>query len=104
MFERYFKEQLSPWTEQDLTESLLFRSPFFFVRATQRVGAMKSKAKHEMQNTSEGVDTVTFLLRIPKDLWQRFIKTVPISRTRHEFLLDLIQRRVWEYEKASETV
>jgi len=49
-------------------------------------------------------DNVTFLLKVPTDLWERFIKTVPISRTRHNFILDLIQRRVWEYEKATENV
>ena len=49
-------------------------------------------------------DRVTFLLKIPRDLWQSFVKTVPISRTRHDFILDLIQRRVWEYEKASGNV
>jgi hypothetical protein len=62
---------------------------------------MKSKMKNEVCNKSYGDDTVSFLLRVPKDLWQRFIKTVPISRTRHDFILDLIERRVWEYEKAS---
>jgi hypothetical protein len=57
--------------------------------------------KNEARGKSDGDDTVSFLLRVPEDLWQRFIKTVPISRTRHDFILDLIQRRVWEYEKAS---
>ena len=58
---------------------------------------MKSKQDTNLRES----DSVTFLLRIPKDLWQKFIKTVPISRTRHDFVLDLIQRRVWEYEKAT---
>jgi len=49
-------------------------------------------------------ESVTFLLKIPRDLWQKFVKTVPISRTRHDFILDLIQRRVWEYERASGNV
>jgi hypothetical protein len=62
---------------------------------------MKSKLKDEVPVKWDGDDTVSFLLRVPEDLWQRFIKTVPISRTRHDFILDLIQRRVWEYEKAS---
>jgi hypothetical protein len=62
---------------------------------------MKSQLKNEARDKSERDDTVSFLLKVPKDLWQRFIKTVPISRTRHAFILDLIQRRVWEYEKAS---
>lgn len=65
---------------------------------------MKSKLKNEVREDSEGDDTVSFLLKVPKDLWQRFIKTVPISRTRHDFVLDLIQRRVWEYERASAKV
>jgi hypothetical protein len=63
---------------------------------------MKSKLKNEVRDKSDGDDTVSFLLRVPKDLWQRFIRTVPISRTRHDFVLDLIQRRVCEYEEASE--
>jgi hypothetical protein len=67
-----------------------------------QVNATKSKLKNEVRGTPERDDTVSFLLRVPKDLWQRFVRTVPISRTRHDFILDLIQRRVWEYEKASE--
>jgi len=46
-------------------------------------------------------ETVAFLLHIPVDIWTKFIKTVPISRTRHDFIIDLIERRVWEYEKAT---
>jgi hypothetical protein len=63
---------------------------------------MKSK-KFKIEKSAE-YDTVTFLLRVPKHLWQKFIKTVPISRTRHDFILDLIERRVWEYEKATDNV
>jgi hypothetical protein len=63
---------------------------------------MKSKLKDEVPVKWDGDDTVSFLLTVPEDLWQRFIKTVPISRTRHDFILDLIQRRVQEYERASE--
>jgi hypothetical protein len=62
---------------------------------------MKSKLRNEVCDKSDADDTVSFLLKVPKDLWQRFIRTVPISRTRHDFILDLIQRRVWEYEKAA---
>jgi|GEM_PF-6080468 len=65
---------------------------------------MKPKAKREPSEISKERDSVTFLLKIPKDLWHRFIRTVPISRTRHNFILDLIERRVWEYEKASARV
>jgi hypothetical protein len=49
-------------------------------------------------------ETVAFLLHIPVDIWTKFIKTVPISRTRHDFIIDLIQRRIWEYEKATMAV
>ena len=49
-------------------------------------------------------ETVTFLLHIPVDIWTKFIKTVPISRTRHDFIIDQIQRRIWEYEKATVAV
>jgi hypothetical protein len=63
---------------------------------------MKRQAKRVVAAEEEG--TVTFLLTVPKNLWQRFVKTVPISRTRHDFILDLIQRRVWEYEKATSHV
>ena len=49
-------------------------------------------------------ETVSFLLHIPVDIWINFIKTVPISCTRHDFIIDLIQRRVWEYAKATENV
>jgi hypothetical protein len=59
------------------------------------------KSKDEVREKPQGDETVSFLLRVPEDLWQRFIKTVPISRTRHDFILDLIQRRVSDYEKAS---
>jgi hypothetical protein len=62
------------------------------------------KSKRNRKTKSLESENVTFLLRIPTDLWQRFVKTVPISRTRDDFLLDLIQRRVWEYEKASRTI
>ena len=54
------------------------------------------------EKTSE--DNVTFLLHIPSEIWISFCKTVPISRTRHDFILDLIQRRIWEFEKATKTV
>lgn len=65
---------------------------------------MKSRLKEDMEGKSRGNGTVTFLLKTPFDLWQKLIKTVPISRTSHDFILDLIQRRVWEYEKATENV
>jgi hypothetical protein len=65
---------------------------------------MKSRLKQDVNAKSRENEIVTFLLKIPFDLWQKFIKTVPISRTRHDFILDLIQRRVWEYEKASENI
>jgi hypothetical protein len=61
------------------------------------------KIKRDERKLEDG-ERVTFLLKIPAELWQRFIKTIPISRTRHEFVLDLIQRRVWEYEKATENI
>lgn len=57
--------------------------------------------KEDKRKKSAENDSVTFLLRIPKDLWEKFVKTVPISRTRHDFILDLIQRRVAEYDKAT---
>jgi hypothetical protein len=62
------------------------------------------KPKSEQDQVRPEKQEVTFLLRIPNDLWERFVKTVPISRTRHDFILDLIQRRVWEYEKATNHV
>jgi hypothetical protein len=62
------------------------------------------KPKFERKPVRPEKQEVTFLLRIPSDLWERFVKTVPISRTRHDFILDLIQRRVWEYEKATSHV
>jgi hypothetical protein len=65
---------------------------------------MKSRLKQDVKGKSRENELVTFLLKIPFDLWQKFINTVPISRTSHDFILDLIQRRVWEYEKASENV
>ncbi len=66
----------------------------------------KSKPIAERRNTRKPqyAEQVTFLLRIPKEIWIKFIKTVPISRTRHDFILDLIQRRIWEYEKATQSV
>ena len=75
--------------------------PIFFLTQLKSVRKMRSrKVTMEKQRN----ETVTFLLRIPGDLWQSFIKTVPISRTRHDFILDLIQRRVWEYDKAAKKV
>lgn len=65
---------------------------------------MKSRLKQDVKGKSRENELVTFLLKIPFDLWQKFINTVPISRTSHDFILDLIQRRVWEYEKASENI
>ena len=49
-------------------------------------------------------DTVTFLLHIPVDVWLKFTETVPISRTRHDFIIELLLRRIWEYEKATRNV
>ena len=49
-------------------------------------------------------NTVTFLLHVPVEIWKEFIKTVPISRTRHDFIIELINRRIWEYEKATKKV
>ena len=58
--------------------------------------------RNKQKSTDEEI--VTFLLRIPADLWRRFVKTIPISRTRHDFILDLIQRRVSEYDEATQNV
>lgn len=64
---------------------------------------MSVKEEDELKKRIER-DRVTFLLKIPKGLWEKFVKTVPISRTRHDFILDLIQRRVAEYDEASRKV
>ena len=73
----------------------------------------KPKRKIDSQTSSRNLktskerdyqETVTFLLHVPKEIWMKFVRTVPISRTRHDFVVDLIQRRIWEYEKATETV
>jgi len=69
-----------------------------------RKKSSETKAKMEARRKSCESNIVTFLLKIPVELWEKFVKTIPISRTRHDFILDLIQRRVWEYEKAFETV
>jgi len=69
-----------------------------------RKKSSETKARMEARRKRCEPNIVTFLLKIPVELWEKFVKTVPISRTRHDFILDLIQRRVWEYEKASETI
>ena len=62
---------------------------------------MKSRTEPKEIVFKRRSDTVKFLLEVPRELWEKFIRTVPISRTRHDFILDLIQRRVAEYEEAS---
>jgi len=68
------------------------------VKSTKRGTSTKTPSRREYS------ETVAFLLRIPVEIWMKFIKTVPISRTRHDFIIDLIERRIWEYEKATMAV
>jgi hypothetical protein len=69
------------------------------IRSTK--GHSRSPKGHKHREYSE---TVAFLLHIPVEIWMKFVKTVPISRTRHDFIIDLIERRIWEYEKATMAV
>jgi len=62
------------------------------------------KISQEKSKQREYKETVNFLLKVPVEIWLKFVKTVPISRTRHDFIIDLIQRRIWEYDKSTETV
>lgn len=62
------------------------------------------KTSQEKSKRRDYKETVTFLLKVPVEIWMKFVKTVPISRTRHDFIIDLIQRRIWEYDKSTETI
>ncbi len=64
----------------------------------------KQSKAHRKPRYREYSDTVSFLLNIPVEIWIKFIKTVPISRTRHDFIVDLIERRIWEYERSAKAV
>ena len=57
-------------------------------RNLQRVVTSKEKGHSaHAPKEREYSETVTFLLHIPVDIWTKFIKTVPISRTRHDFII-----------------
>jgi hypothetical protein len=71
-------------------------------KPSQEHGSLKDHdALPKAHKEREYSGTVSFLLHIPVDIWIKFVKTVPISRTRHDFIIDLIERRIWEYEKAT---
>jgi hypothetical protein len=73
-------------------------------KPSQELGSRKDHDALPKAHKREYSETVSFLLHIPVDIWIKFIKTVPISRTRHDFIIDLIERRIWEYEKATMAV
>ena len=73
-------------------------------RNLQRVVTSAKGHSRHAPREHEYSDIVTFLLHIPVDIWMKFVKTVPISRTRHDFIIELIERRIWEYEKATMAV